>query len=187
MLDLDPRNGAAPAECAQRCVGDQPTNGQGDQLDQPLTMLFVDDDERLRERIGRVLAEPGLHMLLADRHAAVSVLAAARSTARASTHRVPASTASPRFDSSPSCIPSSRSSCFPEPVASPPPSRRCGRAHAACTLHQTTPTRSSSRSRPIRCRLDPVPKAATMPLGATNPMLTSVGTATGHRSRNEPP
>ena len=46
-------------------------------------MLFVDDDERLRERIGRVLAEPGLHMLLADRHAAVSVLAAARSVHRA--------------------------------------------------------------------------------------------------------
>ena len=83
MFDLDPRNGDAQAERAQRCVGGQTIDGEADQLDPPLTMLFVDDDERRRDRIGGVLSEPGLHMLLADRNAASCVLSAARSVDRA--------------------------------------------------------------------------------------------------------
>ena len=79
MLDLDPRNREAVAACA----GDQGTDAQDDPPEPPLTMLFVDDDHHLCDRIGDALLAPGLHMLLADGHAAACVLAAARSVHRA--------------------------------------------------------------------------------------------------------
>jgi two-component system, response regulator RegA len=35
----------------------------------PITLMIVDDDERLRERLGQAFAERGLHVLLAADHA----------------------------------------------------------------------------------------------------------------------
>ena len=40
-----------------------------------LTLLVVDDDERLRDRLGQAFAERGLQVLLADGHAAATELA----------------------------------------------------------------------------------------------------------------
>jgi len=48
-----------------------------------LTMLLVDDDERLRERLGQAFAERGLNVLLADSHAAAIALARAHAIDRA--------------------------------------------------------------------------------------------------------
>jgi two-component system response regulator RegA len=48
-----------------------------------LTMLVVDDDERLRERLGQAFAERGLNVLLADGHAAATGLARAHAIDRA--------------------------------------------------------------------------------------------------------
>jgi two-component system, response regulator RegA len=39
-------------------------------LPAPLTLLIVDDDERLRERLGQAFTDRGLHVLLAADHAA---------------------------------------------------------------------------------------------------------------------
>jgi len=49
----------------------------------PLTMLVVDDDERLRERLGKAFAERGLRVLLADGHAAATALARSQPIDRA--------------------------------------------------------------------------------------------------------
>jgi two-component system response regulator RegA len=48
-----------------------------------LTMLVVDDDERLRERLGKAFAERGARVLLADGHAAATALARAQRIDRA--------------------------------------------------------------------------------------------------------
>ena len=48
-----------------------------------LTLLLVDDDERLRERLGQAFAERGLHVLLADSHAAALAHARAQVIHRA--------------------------------------------------------------------------------------------------------
>ena len=40
-----------------------------------LTMLVVDDDERLRERVGQAFAERGMRVFLADGHAAATATA----------------------------------------------------------------------------------------------------------------
>jgi two-component system response regulator RegA len=49
----------------------------------PLTVLVVDDDERLRERLGKAFAERGMRVLLADGHAAATALASAQPIDRA--------------------------------------------------------------------------------------------------------
>ena len=49
----------------------------------PLTMLLVDDDERLRERLGQAFTERGMRVLLADGHAAALALAKANAIDRA--------------------------------------------------------------------------------------------------------
>ena len=49
----------------------------------PLTMLIVDDDERLRERLGQAFAERGLTVLLAADHAAAMELASRQLVDRA--------------------------------------------------------------------------------------------------------
>jgi two-component system response regulator RegA len=41
----------------------------------PITMLVVDDDERLRERLGKAFVERGLRVLLADGHPAAIAVA----------------------------------------------------------------------------------------------------------------
>jgi len=48
-----------------------------------LTILVVDDDERLRERLGQALADRGLRVLLAEGHAAATGLARAHPIDRA--------------------------------------------------------------------------------------------------------
>lgn len=48
-----------------------------------LTMLVVDDDERLRERLGKAFAERGLGVLLADGHAAAVAIAQGHAIDRA--------------------------------------------------------------------------------------------------------
>lgn len=52
-------------------------------MTRPITMLVVDDDERLRERLGQAFAERGMHVLLADGHAAATALARANPIDRA--------------------------------------------------------------------------------------------------------
>jgi len=47
------------------------------------TMLVVDDDERLRERLGKAFAERGLRVLLAQDHAAATALASSHQIDRA--------------------------------------------------------------------------------------------------------
>ena len=49
----------------------------------PLTILVVDDDDRLRERLGKAFAERGLHVLLADGHGAATAIASAHTIHRA--------------------------------------------------------------------------------------------------------
>lgn len=49
----------------------------------PLTMLVVDDDDRLRERLGQAFTERGLNVLLADGHATATALARAQPIDRA--------------------------------------------------------------------------------------------------------
>ena len=44
-------------------------------MTQQLTMLVVDDDERLRERLGKAFEERGMRVLLAEGHATASQLA----------------------------------------------------------------------------------------------------------------
>ena len=48
-----------------------------------LTMLVVDDDERLRERLGKAFAERGMRVLLAEGHAAATAIAKAHGIDRA--------------------------------------------------------------------------------------------------------
>jgi two-component system response regulator RegA len=48
-----------------------------------LTMLVVDDDERLRERLGKAFAERGFRVLLAGGHAAAVAIAKAHAIDRA--------------------------------------------------------------------------------------------------------
>jgi len=48
-----------------------------------LAMLVVDDDERLRERLGQAFAERGLQVWLADGHAAATAIARAHAIDRA--------------------------------------------------------------------------------------------------------
>jgi len=52
-------------------------------MTQPLTVLVVDDDERLRERLGKAFAERGLRVLLAEGHATATELAKAHALDRA--------------------------------------------------------------------------------------------------------
>ncbi|MBC7977880.1 MAG: response regulator [Myxococcales bacterium] len=52
-------------------------------MTQPLTMLVVDDDERLRARLGEAFAERGMNVLLADGHPAAAALARAHVIDRA--------------------------------------------------------------------------------------------------------
>jgi two-component system response regulator RegA len=44
-------------------------------MTRPLTMLVVDDDERLRERLGRAFAERGMQVRMADGHPAATEIA----------------------------------------------------------------------------------------------------------------